>query len=66
MAVWVSVNISVCHFGHSMAKGSPKALLLDGIVGTALVVAIITSVGGRVVGSGHSLLADVAWAPQLV
>jgi len=65
LAVWVSVNISVCHFGHSMAKVSPKALLLDGIVGTALVVAIITSVGGRVVGSGHSLLADVAWVVLL-
>lgn len=49
-----------------MAKVCPKALMVDGIVGAALVVAIITAVGGRVIGSSHSLKADVAWVPQLV
>ena len=65
LAVWVSVNISVCHFGSSMAKVSSQALMVDGIVGVALIVAIITAVGGRVIGSSHSLKADVAWVVLL-
>ena len=52
-----------------MAKVCPKALMVDGIVGTALVVAIITAVAGRVIGLSSlkaSVLADVAWVTQLV
>ena len=52
-----------------MAKVCPKALMVDGIVGAALIVAILTAVGGRVIGLTSlkaSLLADVAWVTQLV
>ena len=52
-----------------MAKVSSQALMVDGIVGTALVVAIITAVAGRVIGLSSlkaSVLADVAWVTQLV
>ena len=49
-----------------MAKVSSQALMVDGIVGAALIVAIITAVGGRVIGSSQSLKADVAWVTQLV
>ena len=55
----------MCHFGSSTSKVSSQALVRDAVVGAALVVAIITSVGGRVLGSGHSLLADVAWVVLL-
>ena len=50
----------------AMAKVSSQALMVDGIVGAALIVAIITAVGGRVIGSSQSLKADVAWVTQLV
>ena len=49
-----------------MAKMSSHALMVNGIVGAALIVAIITAVGGRVIGSSQSLKADVAWVTQLV
>jgi len=48
-----------------MAKVSSQALMVDGIVGAALIVAIITAVGGRVIGSSQSLKADVAWVVLL-
>jgi len=58
------LEAAVCN----VSKVCPKALMVDGIVGTALVVAIITAVGGRVIGLSSlktSVLADVAWVVLL-
>ena len=63
------LEAAVCNVSVNISKVSSQALMVDGIVGTALVVAILTAVGGRVIGLSSlktSVLADVAWVTQLV